>query len=297
MATAFLFAGQGAQEVGMGRALAESCGACRKLFSEAGADLLTVMWQGPDEELRRTENAQPALLAVSVAQATHLSALAPAYAAGHSLGQYSALVVAGALRFGDAVGLVRERGRLMQRTVPQGRGAMTAVLGLQAEQVEEICRAAAGVVGIACYNAPGQVVLSGEAAAVAAASARCEEEGATLVELNVSAPFHTPLLEPMVPEFTALLESAQVSDPLLPVIDNVTARPLRTAAEVRRSLAAQITAPVRFEQSLQWLKEQGVDAYVHCGPGRGPLGFAKRVDAKAKLSQFEDLAAGREHGA
>jgi [acyl-carrier-protein] S-malonyltransferase len=231
-----------------------------------------------------------------VAHARHLleRGLAPHALAGHSLGQYSALVVAGALDFADAVRLVAARGRLMQETVPEGAGAMAAVVGLERETVYEVCRAIAasggGVVDVACHNAPGQTVISGATAAVRAAGARCEDEGGGVVPLAVSAPFHCALLEPMVAAFAALVGACAVRDPRLPVIDNVTARPLESADEVRRSLVAQVTAPVLFEESLGRLAAGGTARYVQCGPGKSLLAFARRVAPGAAMQTFEEAA-------
>jgi [acyl-carrier-protein] S-malonyltransferase len=298
---AFLFAGQGSQSVGMGSALAATCADCRATLAAAdrAADfpLSRIMAEGTAAELRRTAVAQPALLALAVAHARHLAGLglAPAALAGHSLGQYAALVVAGALDLESAVRLVAARGRLMQETVPEGAGAMTAILGLERERVEAACAAARarGAVQIACYNAPGQTVISGAREAVAAASEACEEEGAGVVPLEVSAPFHSDLLAPMVPAFARLVEAAPVRDPELPVLDNVTARPLARAADVRRSLVAQVTAPVLFEESLRELGARGISRFVQCGPGKAVLGFAKRAAPGARLETFEEAAEAR----
>ncbi len=296
MGIAFLFAGQGSQAVGMGSDLAASCEKCRRLFAAADAtlrfSLSRIMAEGPAEELRRTAITQPAVLTVSVAQARHLMALGvvPDMLAGHSLGQSSALVIAGVLDFEVAVWLVAERGRLMQETVPEGEGAMMAIVGLEGERVEAACQAAQslGSVSVAGYNAPRQTVISGARAAVEAAAGLCEEEGAAAVPLAVSAPFHCDLLRPMVPAFAALAASVPFADPRLPVIDNVTARPLSDAAAARRSLIEQITAPVRFEESLRYLMDVGIDRFVQCGPGDSLLAFARRVSRKAKLLTFEE---------
>jgi [acyl-carrier-protein] S-malonyltransferase len=282
---ALLFAGQGSQTPGMGAALRESCGDCRATFAAADEalqmDLSGLMAGGSAPELRLTAIAQPALLTLSVAQARHLleRGLEPAALAGHSLGQFSALVTAGAIDFADSVRLVHQRGLLMQATVPEGDGAMTAIVGLDTDEVEAKCIAARshGVVDVACYNSPGQVVISGSRAAVDAAAAACEDEGGGAVRLEVSVPFHCSLLEPMLPAFASLVDALALQEPCLPVIDNVTALPLTDAASVRASLVAQVTAPVRFAESLAWLSEAGCKRFVQCGPGNAPLGFAKRV--------------------
>src|SRR5438270_1204288 len=299
MPTAFLFAGQGSQSVGMGSDLAASCTWCSALFARADEvldfPLRRAMWEGTADELRHTAVLQPALLALEVAEARHLAALGrgPEWLAGHSVGQYSALVVAESLPFEDALHRGRERGQLMQEAVPDGVGAMAAVLGLDRAEIRRLCRTVAGVVGIASHNAPGNTVISGETAAVAEASALCKQAGASaIVELPVSAPFHTALLEPMVPPFTKLVEKASFRDPRVPVIDNVSGRPLDDAGAVRRSLVLQVSAPVLFEESLRYLVERGVNEFVQCGPGRSVLDFAKRILPGARLSTFEEAAIG-----
>jgi [acyl-carrier-protein] S-malonyltransferase len=298
MPTAFLFAGQGSQSVGMGKDLASSCPHCAALFERADEvlrfPLRRAMWEGSADDLRHTAVLQPALLALEVAQARHLRAVGRSadWLAGHSVGQYSALVVADSLPFEDALHLVRERGLLMQEAVPDGVGAMAAVLGLDRAEIRRLCRTADGVVGIASHNAPGNTVISGDRAAVAEASGACREAGATVVELPVSAPFHTALLEPMVPPFTALVDKASFRDPRVPVIDNVGARPLTDAASVRRSLVLQVSAPVLFEESLRFLVERGADEFVQCGPGRSVLDFVKRIHTGARVLPFEEAAAG-----
>jgi [acyl-carrier-protein] S-malonyltransferase len=298
MPTAFLFAGQGSQSVGMGSDLASACTWCAAHFARAEQlldfSLRRAMWEGTADALRHTAVLQPALLTLEVAQARHLGALGrkPEWLAGHSVGQYSALVIAESLPFEDALHLVRERGRLMQEAVPDGVGAMAAVLDLDRGEIRNLCRSVTGVVGIASHNAPGQTVISGEAAAVAEASALCREAGASIVELTVSAPFHTALLEPMVPPFTKLVEEASFRDPRIPVVDNASGRPLDDAAAVRRSLVLQVSSPVLFEESLRFLIERGVNEFVQCGPGRSVLDFAKRILPGARLSTFADAATG-----
>jgi len=298
MPTAFLFAGQGSQSVGMGSDLAASCTNCAALFARADEvldfPLRRAMWEGTPDELRHTAVLQPALLALEVAQARHLAALGrrAEWLAGHSVGQYSALVVAESLPFEDALHLVRERGQLMQEAVPDGVGAMAAVLGLDRAEIRRLCRSVTGVVGIASHNAPGHTVISGESGAVAEASGLCRQAGASIVELPVSAPFHTALLEPMVPPFTKLVEKASFRDPRVPVIDNVSGRTLEDAGAVRRSLVLQVSAPVLFEESLRFLVERGANEFVQCGPGRSVLEFAKRIQPGARLSAFAEAATG-----
>ena len=298
MPTAFLFAGQGSQSVGMGKALATTCPHCATLFERADEvlkfPLRRAMWEGSADDLRHTAVLQPALLALEVAQARHLRAVGrnPEWLAGHSVGQYSALVVAESLPFEDALHHVRERGLLMQEAVPDGVGAMAAVLELDRKEIRNLCRTVGGVVGIASHNSPGNTVISGEHGAVAEAGALCKNAGAKVVELPVSAPFHTALLEPMVPPFTALVEKASFRDPRIQVVDNVGARPLTDAASVRRSLVLQVSAPVLFEESLRLLLERGADEFLQCGPGRSVLEFVRRINPGAKTLTFEEAAVG-----
>lgn len=298
-ATAFLLAGQGAEQVGMGAELVAGCTGCRETFALAddalGRPLSRWMAEGPEDVLRQTENAQPALLTLGVAQGEHLRMLGvePVALAGHSLGQYTALVLAGALTFPDALRLVAERGKLMQQAVPRGHGAMVAVAGLTAEEIALACKQGSehGVVEVACFNAPERVVLSGAAAAVAVAADACWDSGGGTSELPVSAPFHCSLLEPMLPEFTELVAATPITDPRVAVVDNVTARPLRDAAAVRRSLVDQIVAPVRFEESLETLARLGVDRFIGCGPGAAALKFASLTTPDVQRATFDDLAA------
>lgn len=297
--TALLFAGQGSEWVGMGAELADACAGCRATFTAAdealGQPLSRWTFRGPEDVLRSTEIAQPALLAVGVAQGEHLLAhgIEPVALAGHSLGQYTALVTAGALNFDDAVRLVAARGRLMQQAVPRGVGAMVAVSGLPPEALAVACKVGNehGVVGVACYNAPGRAVLSGEAAAVAAASDACEDVGGGVVALPVSAPFHSVLLAPMVPQFAQLVAETPVRAPRIPVVDNVTARPLRDADAVRASLVDQIEAPVLFQESLRTLAELGVQRVIGCGPGGAGLKFASRTIPDIPRATFEETTA------
>jgi len=280
----------------MGTELAASCADCRATFDAAdsalGFSLSRLMAEGPESVLRRTAITQPAVLTLSVAHARHLVSLGivPDMLAGHSLGQTSALVIAGALDFQKAVWLVAERGRLMQEAVPEGQGAMMAIVGLEQEIVYAACAAAGrlGVVAVAGHNAPRQLVISGSHSAVEAAAEQCEVEGGFVIPLDVSAPFHCELMGPVLQPFGTLAETIPFADPALPVIDNATARPLCDAASARRSLVEQITSPVLFEESLRYLVQAGVDRFIQCGPGDSLLAFAKRVSRKVKLLTFEE---------
>ena len=212
---------------------------------------------------------------------------------GHSLGQYGALVIAGALDFADGLRLVSERGRLMQAAVPEGEGAMFAIVGVDREEVVSACRTASahGVVEIACHNTEGQTAISGTPAAVEAAADALEEEGAGVVPLEVSAPFHCSLLAPIRDDFRRCLEAIPFRAPELPVIDNVSARPLESADAVRDALLEQVTAPVLFEESLRWLAERGdIDCAIQCGPGKQLLGFARRILREARGETFDEVA-------
>lgn len=296
---AFLFAGQGSQRAGMGADLIAASATCREIFEAAdealGFTLSRIMLLGSADELRRTEIAQPALVTLAVAQARFLleRGTLPDFLCGHSLGQYSALVVAGAIDFSDCVRLVRARGRLMQETVPSGQGAMMAIIGLERERVYQACAEAQrfGIVDVACHNAPEQTVISGTVAAVEVVAARCEEEGAGIVELPVSAPFHCRLLAPMVDHFAETLHQFPIKPPTLPVYDNVTALPLGDAEAVRASLIAQIMSPVLFEESLYHMVDAGVNHFVECGPGKSLLAFAKRAIPSATFETFEQRLA------
>jgi [acyl-carrier-protein] S-malonyltransferase len=295
--TAFLFAGQGSQAVGMGADLAAQCEGCARVLSEAdtalGYPLVRRMFEGPAEALVATEVQQPALLAIAVAQGWHLRSrgIQPDAMIGHSLGQYAALVVGGALGYAAALRLVAERGRLMSEASPDGHGMMAAVSGLELAEVESVCERvrATGVVVVACHNAPRQIVISGETSAVAAAMDLCMEEGAGVIPLPVSAGFHSPLVSPAVPAFARLLDQVELRAPTIPVIDNVTARPLRGAEDVRRALVAQIEAPVLFEESVRFLLATGVRRFIVCGPRKGVLGFARKIDPDAEVTAFDDV--------
>jgi len=296
---AFVFPGQGAQKVGMGKALAGSSSICRETFEEAdaalGESLSDICFTGPDDTLTLTENAQPAILAMStaVARLARAQGLVPAVTAGHSLGEYSAHVAAGTLSFADALRTVRRRGRYMQEAVPVGEGAMAAILGLDADGVERACAEAAGdqVVTPANLNAPGQVVIAGHTAAVARAGERAKALGAKrVIPLAVSAPFHCALMKPaedrLAPELRALTASA----PLVPVVANVDAEPKRTAAESIEALVRQVSSPVRWEDVVRRLIADGATTFVELGPGTVLAGLIKKIDRSVTVYSVEDEA-------
>lgn len=279
----------------MGRSLAE-VPECRAVFDEAdaalGFPLSRLCFEGPEEELRLTENTQPAILTVSVAayRLLALHGLRPDYVAGHSLGEYSAHVAAGTFRFADAVRLVRRRGRYMQEAVPAGEGAMAAVLGADADTVAQACAeaASAGLVSPANLNAPGQVVIAGTREAVATASERAKALGAKrVVPLPVSAPFHCALMRPAQDRLEPELRAVAARDPEIPVVANVDAEPKTSAAAAIEALVAQVSAPVRWEDVVRRLASAGVRAYVEVGPGTVLSGLVRKIDRDARVTNFE----------
>ena len=293
---AFVFPGQGSQRVGMGQALAQTFPECRAVFEEAddalGAPLSRVCFEGPEERLRLTENTQPAILTVSVAAARLLASrgIAPAMAAGHSLGEYSAHVAAGTLAFGDAVRIVRRRGRYMQEAVPVGQGAMAAILGLEGAAVAQACREAADgdVVAPANLNAPGQVVIAGTAAAVARAGERAKALGAKrVVPLPVSAPFHCALMQPAQDRLAPELRALPVKPPSIPVVANVDAAPKTDGPSAIDALVRQVSAPVRWEEVVRTLASAGIHAYVEVGPGTVLTGLVRKIDREARVANLE----------
>lgn len=279
MTVAYLFPGQGSQAVGMGRDLYERSAGARALFDAAdaalGFPLSRLCFEGPEEELRLTRNTQPALLVVSTA-ACRLLGRDPDVAAGHSLGEYSALVAAGVLRFEDAVLLVHKRGRYMQEAVPVGAGAMAAVLGVPGETVaEKLAGVRSGVVEIANWNSDEQTVISGEKAAVEEALAAIGAPRSVL--LPVSAPFHSRLMTPAEDRLAAELDAVPFADPRFPVVTNVDARAIRTGAEARDALKRQVSRSVLWTRSMAVLRDMGVEACVECGPGKVLAGLLKRA--------------------
>jgi [acyl-carrier-protein] S-malonyltransferase len=294
---AFVFPGQGAQYVGMGVELAGRHVAARRVFDEAsaaiGLDMLSLCRDGPDDRLRETANTQPAILTCCQAVASVLteSGITPRAAAGLSLGEYAALVAAGALAFPDAVAVVRKRGQFMQEAAECRHTAMAAVLGLQAEEVVEICEQVPGFVEPANFNAPGQVVIAGDVEAVHEAGQRLREAGARrVIPLAVSAPFHTSIMRPAAERLAPVLDAVRIREAGLPVIANVSAAAVRTPEEIRNALVAQVASPVRWEQSVQTLRRMGVSTFVEVGPGTILAGLIKKTVAGATVLSVENQA-------
>ncbi len=304
MAVVAVFPGQGAQEPGMGRALAEAFPAARAVFEEVdealGEPLSRLIFEGPAEELTLTRNAQPALMATSLAAVRAVESLLGRplaevvdHVAGHSLGEWSALASVGAVDVGTAARLLRLRGEAMQEAVPVGEGAMAAILGLAADVVEQVAAEAAGgeVCELANDNADGQAVVSGHRGAVERAVALARERGARrAVMLDVSAPFHCSLMAPAAERLAAALAETPLRDPAVPVIANVTAAPVRDAARVRELLVRQVTARVRWRETMGFLREAGVRAFAEFGAGRVLVGLARRALAGVRLFSVRDPA-------
>lgn len=294
---AFIFAGQGSQDIGMGKDLFEHNEISRNVFAAAdsalGFPLSTLCFEGPKAELDKTENTQPAVLTVSVAALKALEeyGIKPDMCAGLSLGEYTALVCSGVIDFPEAVKLVQKRGRYMQEAVPQGQGGMAAILGLDNAAVEEACRlaSAAGIVRVANYNCPGQAVIAGERQALEEAVVRAGELGARkAVLLDVSGPFHTELLRPAAEKLDLELSGVRFNELKIPVLSNVTADFIRDEAEAKKLLPQQVIKPVLWEMTVRKMVAEGVDTFVEIGPGNALRGFVKRIDRKARLLNVED---------
>ncbi len=297
---AFIFPGQGSQNPGMGRDLAENFPAAKQVFEEAddalGFALSELCFNGPAEQLQLTENTQPAILTTSIATLRAMQSEnfpAAAFVAGHSLGEYSALVAANGLSLIDAVTTVRARGRYMQEAVPVGTGAMAAILGADLQTVRNACDEAAqgDVCSPANINSPGQIVIAGDAAAIDRAIPILKERGAKrAVKLNVSAPFHCALMKPAQDRLAADLEKVSFSDLAAPLVTNVDAKPVNRGLDARESLVRQVSQPVRWLESVEFLISQGVQTFIEIGPGKVLSGLVRQINRDVRCVNVEDTA-------
>lgn len=296
---AFVFPGQGAQSVGMGKDFYDAVPASRRIFESAdevlGFPMTNMIFEGPDSELKKTFNTQPALLTASVAafEAVREQGVTPDFVAGHSLGEYSALVASGVLSFEDAVGTVRARGEFMEQAVPGGQGAMAAVLGAEREALAELCRsitAEGHLVELANLNCPGQIVVSGSKEGVDLVGERVKEAGGKrAIPLEVSGPFHSSLMKSAAEKLGGKLQPLSFNEPAIPVVANVTARPAASAEEIRGLLVEQVYSPVLWEDTVIYLISQGVDTFVEIGPGNVLTGLIKKTDKSVKLINVSSL--------
>ena len=297
---ALVFPGQGSQYVGMGKDLADKFRFAEKFFDEAndalGFDLSKICIEGPEEDLKKTEITQPAILTVSamclesIISFGKMNAVA---AAGHSLGEYTALYAAGSMSFREAVKLVHLRGKFMQSAVPLGEGTMVAILGLDHNIVKEICvkASAKGIVEAANINSPGQIIISGKVAGVAEAGRLCKEAGAKrVIELQVSAPFHSSLMKPAADMLAEVLSNLNFKDPSMPVVSNVTADYVTSGSAVKDLLIKQMTSPVLWETSIMKMVGDGFDTFIEVGPGKVLTGLIKKINPRSKLYNISDAA-------
>lgn len=295
---AFLFPGQGSQTVGMGKTLAEENEAVAAVFKRADerlkTNLSTIIFEGPEAELTLTTNTQPALLTTSIAilEEFRHSNIQADFVAGHSLGEYSALVCAGAITFEDAVYAVRMRGAYMEEAVPAGKGAMAAILGMERELLKEITEevsSAGNPVELANLNCPGQIVISGSKKGVEQASIVAKEKGARrIIPLVVSGPFHSSLMKPAASKLAQVLDEIEIKDALIPVVANVSATEVRKGEEIKQRLIEQVYSPVLWEDTVNYLLEQGVDTFIEIGSGNVLSGLVKKINRKASVFAVND---------
>ncbi|MBM4349688.1 MAG: ACP S-malonyltransferase [Deltaproteobacteria bacterium] len=296
--TAFVFPGQGSQAVGMGKELCDHFKVAREIFEEADDTLRFsisgLCFEGPEEALKLTENTQPAVLTASIAALRVLRAergIQPELTAGHSLGEYSALVASGALSFAEAVQIVRLRGKFMQEAVPVGEGTMAAILGMEWEEVEKVCEEASSgeVLSPANFNCPGQIVVAGHTKAVERAIELVKQKGKKAMPLQVSAPFHSPLMKPAGVRLSEALQGTTIKELRIPVVTNVEAKANLEPERVKPLLVEQVSSPVRWEESMRRMVEEGIERVLEIGPGKVLSGLMKRIDSKVETGNIEDI--------